>query len=156
MLFANLVACDGIPRDSAGALERARGGELRVGVARNPPFVEIADDGAVSGIEIGMLAAWARQLDARIVYVEDSETELVDALHRRELDVVAAGLETDTPHGPRVALTTPYVEVTDRRGKTRRYVLAVTQGESALLFALDRFLAIRDRAALRAAVEQAL
>lgn len=153
ILCAALAACDAIPRDSAGALERARGGELRVGVVHNPPFVDVTDDGEVAGIEAGLIEDWARQLGANVAFVEGNETALAEALHRRELDVLAAGLATDSPHAHRVALTQPYLESRDREGRTRKHVLAVTQGESALLLALDRYLASRDRAALRAALE---
>ena len=72
--------------------------------------------------------------------------ELAEALHRREIDVLAGGLHQNTPYAAKLALTQPYTEVEDPHGNTRRLVLAVTPGESALLFALDQFLAARDRA----------
>jgi polar amino acid transport system substrate-binding protein len=83
-----------------------------------------------------------------------AEAELVEALHRRELDVVAAGLQSESPYGKQVALTRSYVEVDDRYGSTKKHVLAVMPGESALLLSLDRFLAAQDKDALRRRVEQ--
>jgi hypothetical protein len=45
-----LIGCDALPRDSAGALNRVRGGELRVGVADHPPWVRF-EGGRVAGLE---------------------------------------------------------------------------------------------------------
>ena len=48
-----IASCQGaFPADSQGTLERATGGELRVGVSENPPFTGVAPDGAVSGSEV--------------------------------------------------------------------------------------------------------
>ena len=142
-----LIGCDSLPRDSAGALERVSGGELRVGVAENPPWVHW-QDGAVSGLEPELIESWAKSINARVLWRRGSEAELVEALNRRELDVMAAGLDSKTPYAAKLALTQPYVEV-EERGKKKKHLLAVTPGESALLFALDRFLAAQDRDSLK-------
>lgn len=153
LLLLALAGCDLIPRDAAGALEEARGGELRVGVSPNPPWV-ITSDGRVAGLEPELIERWASEQDARVVWQHGSVDMLVEALHRREIDVLAAGLDASTPFKPRLALTQPYLETADRFGRSRRHVLAVTQGESALLFALDRYLAVQDEAALRTRLSQ--
>ena len=145
--------CDWMPRDAAGALDRVRGGELRVGVSEHPPWVELRG-GHVRGVEPELLERWAKQLDARVVWRHGVPAELVEALHRRELDVLAAGFDASTPYEPRLALTRPYLETVDRYGKRRKHVLAVTQGESALLLMLDRYLAAQDPAALRGRAQQ--
>jgi ABC-type amino acid transport substrate-binding protein len=143
-----------VPRDSAETLERVRhGGELRVGVADHPPWVRINDDG-VGGIEPGLIEAWAAQLGGRVVWHPGPEAQLVEALDHREIDVIAAGFDSSTPHKARLALTSPYLEVEDRFGSRRSHVIAVMPGESALLLSLDRFLASQDRAALRRAASQ--
>src|SRR5687768_14732468 len=67
MFFAGLAAvslalegCD-LPRDNADTLKRVRaGGELRVGVVDNPPWVRIAGDRA-EGIEPALLQGWAER-----------------------------------------------------------------------------------------------
>ena len=150
---ALLISCDAIPRDSAGALNRVRGGELRVGVADNPPWVSF-EGGRVAGLEPELIEAWAKELGARVNWKPDAEAELVEALHRREVDVLAAGFDSKTPYKPELGLTQPYVEVEDRYGSKKKHVLAVTPGESALLFSLDQFLAARDQAELRRHAQQ--
>ena len=135
------------PRDSAGTLDRVRGGGLRVGVTHTPPWIAVDRD-RVSGLEVELVEAWAAALGARVIWRHDTESDLVEALHRRELDVLAAGLRDDTSFRTRIALTRPYLELEGAHG-TERHVLAVMPGESALLLSLDRFLAERDRDALR-------
>ena len=148
-----LINCGVVPRDSAGTLDRVRGGELRVGVANHPPWVRV-DGNQVTGIEPELIERWAQQLNAQVTWHPGAEADLVEALHRRELDVLAAGLQSASPYGPQVAFTRPYLEVEDRYGATRKYVLAVIPGESALLLSLDRFLASQDTAGLRRRAEQ--
>ena len=150
-----LIGCDSLPRDNAGALERASGGELRVGVVENPPWVHF-DNQTVTGLEPELIETWAKSINARVRWQRGAESNLVDALNRRELDVLAAGLDSRTPYHSKLALTQPYVEVDDRHGNRKKHLLAVTPGESALLFSLDRFLAAQDRDSLkrRAAAQQ--
>jgi polar amino acid transport system substrate-binding protein len=147
--------CDGIPRDVSHGLQRITEGELRAGASMNPPWV-VVRDGEVLGLEVELIEAWARQHDARVVWQVGAVAELTEALHRRELDVLVAGLDKSTPHAKRLALTQPYLESTNAFGKRHRHVLAVTQGESALLLDLDRYLARQDRGSLldRVAVMQ--
>lgn len=125
---------------SQRGLERVRHGVLRAGVIEHPPWVVIKDD-AVRGIEAQLLEQWAAALGARVEWRRGDLDELVKALHRREIDVLAAGFHHDTPYAHKLALTQPHSEATDAHGKTTRLVLAVTPGESAMLFDLDRFLA---------------
>lgn len=138
-------SCTSIPRDSNGALSRVRGGVLRAGVVEHPPWTVI-DDFAVSGIEARLIEDWASQLGARVEWRAGDLDALAHALHRREVDVLAAGLHQDTPYASKLALTQPYTEAEAASGKTQRFVLAVTPGESALLFNLDQFLAMRESA----------
>ena len=143
-----LTGCDRLPRDSAGALARIQSTrEVRVGVAEHEPWVRWEGDRA-TGLEPELIEQWAQTLGARIVWRRDSVAELVKALHRREIDVLAAGLEETTPYAPEVAASQPYLEAPDREGKKTPRVIAVTQGESALLFSLDRFLGQQDETKL--------
>jgi ABC-type amino acid transport substrate-binding protein len=142
LLVAGMLAC-GLPRDSDGTLERVRGGELRVGVTHHPPYDSVAN-GTVSGPEPRLVEALARRLGARPSFRLGSDSELLEALARRELDVVIAGLHDDSPWNGRVALTKPYHTdpVTDTR-----YVLATAAGENAWLVFVERFLAERGQTA---------
>jgi membrane-bound lytic murein transglycosylase MltF len=153
LFAATLGACSGIPRDTNGGLDRVRGGILRAGVIEHQPWTVVNDAGQVGGVEAQLLTRWAAQLGARVEWHRGDIEQLVEALHRREIDVIAAGLHVKTPYAHKLALTQPYVEFEDERGDTVRLVLAVTPGESALLFDLDKFLAAQDQAAIRAAAD---
>jgi polar amino acid transport system substrate-binding protein len=137
-------SCTSVPRDSYGALDRVRGGVLRAGAVHHPPWT-VVDDQTASGIEVQLVEEWASTLGARVEWRAGDLDALVDALHRREIDVLAAGLHRNTPYTAKLALSQPHADAEDAHGETQRLVLAVTQGESALLFDLDRFLAARDR-----------
>jgi polar amino acid transport system substrate-binding protein len=108
------AACD-FPRDAEGTLERVQGGELRVGVSENPPWVQLAG-GRVEGIEPALVRGFAEQLGARIRWIRGTEAELIEALHRRELDLVAAGLKDNTPWSSRLGLSRPYLTTRVRIG----------------------------------------
>jgi len=125
-------ACDGIPRDAAGSLERARGGVLHVGVTESPPLLTRAGDSA-QGPEAELVRSFARGLDARVEWYWAAASENLERLERRELHVVAAGLTAQSPWSSRVAFTRPW-----RRTAQDDHVLAVPPGESALLAALER------------------
>ena len=146
-LAAAAAGCERIPRDSHGALERIRGsGELRVGVTHDPPWVRVEGGRVTGGVEPVIVERFAASLGARPRYVAGSESELMEALHARRIDVVAAGLDKGTPHKKRGALTQAYLKTElasvpeGEKPKTKQRVLAVTQGESRLLYTLDRFL----------------
>lgn len=139
MVLASLAACD-LPADTAGTLDRVRDGTLRVGLSRNPPWVEVAD-GAARGIEAELLEGFARTLNARVVWTEGSEAALVDALEQRSLDLAIAGFASDSPWGDRVGFTQPYASArAPASGRREDHVIAVMPGENALALALDRYL----------------
>lgn len=129
------------PEDTDGSLDRITGGALRVGVSENPPWTEVADDGGVTGREVDLVAAFAREQDATLEWTPGAESELITAMARGDLDVVVGGLTSDSPWEKEVALTRPYaVEVTPE-GDTEQMVMATPLGENALLVALETYLA---------------
>jgi polar amino acid transport system substrate-binding protein len=134
------MAC-GLPRDSNGTLERVRGHVLRAGVSPHPPWDSVTA-GAVSGVEPRLVDELARGLGARAVFRVGTESELLEALERRDLDVVVAGLHDDSPWKGRVALTRPY-HTDSTRGI--RYVMATPLGENGWLVHVERFLAAREQ-----------
>ena len=149
--LATLAGCDRFPRDSAGALERIeRERVVRVGVVEHPPWVRL-DGPRPAGLEPQLVEGWAAGLGARVEYRAGDLDALAKALHRRELDVLVAGLEAKTPYAAKTALSQAYVTVTGPDGAKEKHVMAVTQGESALLLSLDRFLKAQDETALRRA-----
>lgn len=136
LVAAAAVAC-GMPRDADHTLERVRGRELRVGVTDHPPWVALHDT-VVSGIEPSLVSDLAHGLRSRTAFRRGSESELLDALRRGELDLVAAGLDDESPWKGRVALTKPYRTDSTTGAK---HVLAVRAGENAWLVHVEIFLA---------------
>ena len=59
------------PRDTEGTLDRVRGGTLRVGVAPAEPW---------SAVERRLVREFAETLDARVEWVEGTESDLMEAL----------------------------------------------------------------------------
>jgi polar amino acid transport system substrate-binding protein len=95
------------PRDPEGTLDRVRGGVLRVGVTEADPFVKLSG-AEPAGVEVALVEGFARSIGARIEWVEGSETDLMEALHGRQVDVVIAGLTRRSVWQHDVALTRPY------------------------------------------------
>ena len=108
LLAAVLAAGCQYPRDPEGTLDRVQGGVLRVGVAHVDPWVTLDGD-APGGVEVELLQRFADTVDAEIEWVEGSETELMEALHGRQLDVVVAGLTRRSEWQRVAALTRPFV-----------------------------------------------
>jgi polar amino acid transport system substrate-binding protein len=130
-----LAAGCGMPKDADGAMSKIRNGTLRVGIAENPPWVAV-NGAEVSGIEPQLVGDLARQLNSHVKNVYGSETLLLEALHRRELDMVIGGFTADSPWKRDVALTKPYHE--DRN--KRQHALALPPGENAWLMQVEKFL----------------
>jgi polar amino acid transport system substrate-binding protein len=128
-----LISGCGLPHDADGTLERVRGGVLRVGAIENHPWVIDRGD-TFEGIDGELVAAIAASVGARIDWVRMPEFELIDALRRRELDLVVGGFHTKLPWAKDIAFTRPYFKGDD--GKA--HVLAAPPGENAWLLHVDR------------------
>jgi polar amino acid transport system substrate-binding protein len=97
------------PRDPEGTLNRVRdGGVMRIGVIDAPPFAQWEGE-VPRGVEVDLAKQFARRQRARIEWVDGAESELVKALHERELDLLIGGLDRKSPWGKEIALTRPYV-----------------------------------------------
>jgi polar amino acid transport system substrate-binding protein len=97
-----------------------QGGLLRVGVTESEPWVRLDGD-PPTGVEAALVERFASELDAEVEWVEGSESELIEALHRHELDLVIGGLAADTPWMDKAAVTRPYLAT--------RTVVGVPEGE---------------------------
>jgi polar amino acid transport system substrate-binding protein len=106
--IAALLSGCAFPADPDGTLERVRGGVLRAGVAPADPWVQVDARGNPSGVEVELVRRFARTLDARVEWVEGSESELMEALHGGQLDIVIAGLTRQSEWSRTAALTRPY------------------------------------------------
>ena len=145
VILALAVACD-FPRDAQDTLQRVRNGTMRVGVSENDPWVRFAGKEA-EGIEPALIRQWARQLKARVEWVQGSESALVEAVQEGEVDVLAAGLQGTTPFASRVALSQPYL--------TARLHFAVPPGATFADESAGRSAAVApDRLAISAAVHR--
>jgi polar amino acid transport system substrate-binding protein len=132
-LALGAVAC-GLPRDADHTLDHITGGTMRVGVVDHAPWAR-ASEHDVAGIEPSLVADLARELHARPQWRRGAESELLRALHDRELDIVVGGLTADSPWRTEVALTRPY-----EGGSDAKHVLAVAPGENAWLLRVERYL----------------
>ncbi len=106
-LIPILIASCGLPRDEKGTLDKVRGGEMRVGVSDNPPWI-YRDGEEARGAEAAIIQQFADSLGARVTWFWGTPEEHLEALERYELDLVAAGLTMSTPWKTRVGMTKPF------------------------------------------------
>jgi polar amino acid transport system substrate-binding protein len=97
------------PADVEGTLDRVEGATLRVGVTPADPFVVLADGEEPQGVEPELVRRFAESLQADVDWIQGSESELMAALHGRQLDIVIAGLNRRSVWQKEVTLTRPYL-----------------------------------------------
>lgn len=119
------------PKDPKHTLEKVTGDKLVVGITEHKPFTIEESSSQWVGIEVELVKQFAQELDAKIVWVEGSESELMDLLKHNHLNLVIAGLDKATIWKSEAGLTRPYYH---------KHVLAVQQGENAFLMRLEQFL----------------
>lgn len=127
-----------IPADPDGTLERITGGQLRVGVSHDPPWTNLTQTEAPTGVEPDLVRAFATAHEAEVVWEPGGEEQLMTLLDTGRLDMVIGGLTSSSPWTSHAALTTPYAESTGPDGATEKHVLAVRTGENAFMVALER------------------
>jgi polar amino acid transport system substrate-binding protein len=108
LLLALFAAGCQFPTDPEGTLDRVSGGVMRVGVTEVEPWVKLSGS-EPAGVEVELLRRFAETIDAEIEWVEGSESDLMEALHGRRLDVVIAGLTRRSEWQRVAALTRPFV-----------------------------------------------
>jgi polar amino acid transport system substrate-binding protein len=124
LLLAGLVAagCQ-YPRDPDGTLNRiSDGGVMRVGVTEADPWVLMEGDEPSGGAEVELTRSFAREIGARIEWVQGSEEQLVEAAKEGQVDLVIAGLTNKSRWKKDVAFTRPYVDT--------RTVIGISPGTS--------------------------
>ncbi|MCB0311569.1 MAG: transporter substrate-binding domain-containing protein [Bdellovibrionales bacterium] len=131
-----LSACD-LPRDPQRTLKQIKARGIRVGWSPNPPFV-VRTGNQPSGFEVELIQRLAGSLNTEVVWISGGLEEHLRELSRFEIDLVAAGLSSDTPWRGRVALSKPYA-FSERKASEQR-VLALPPGENAWLLMVDKFL----------------
>ena len=154
MLAAGLVGCSGYPRDPDGTERRIReDGVVRIGVSSAAPWTlvgEVALDGAeavadadgvpLAGIEVALAAAFAEHLGVRAQWRVGGENGLVEQVELGTLDLIVAGLTSDTPWSKKIGVTRGYAQAPDGHGKKKQHVIGVPLGENAFVSELERFL----------------
>jgi polar amino acid transport system substrate-binding protein len=110
------------PRDPDGTLNRVEGGVMRVGVTEADPWVMLEGDRPVGGAEVELARRFARDVGARIEWVQGSEEELVQAAKEGQVDLIVGGWTNKSRWKKDVAFTRPYVEA--------RAVVGIPAGES--------------------------
>lgn len=140
-LLLALQACDTFPQDPEHTLAQARNGTLLVGYSENPPWV-MKTAGAPTGIEPALVQGFARTLGARVQWHHDTEQHLFEALEKKRLHLVVAGLTDENPWKKQVAFTRPFIErpKPDQKLSKDQHVMATVQGENAFIVALERYL----------------
>jgi polar amino acid transport system substrate-binding protein len=109
LIALTLTAC-GIPRDAEGTLDRVQGATMRVGLIENPPWTDLSG-GQPAGVEVDLMERFAGTLPARVEWFDGSQAELLQALEKRQLDVVVGGFTADDPWAQMVTFTQPYAEI---------------------------------------------
>lgn len=130
-----------VPTDPDGTLDRVRGGELRVGISHNPPFIGIAVDAEPTGVEAELARGFADHLGSVIVWTSGSEATLVQGLQDGTLDLALAGFSEDSPYAEEVGATDTYLETLAADGSSAHHVMFVPTGENAFLKELEVYLA---------------
>jgi polar amino acid transport system substrate-binding protein len=115
------TACQ-FPRDAGDTLEKVRGGTLRVGITEHDPWVITQPSDDPAGVEVGLVREFAARLGAEVDYTQGNEEQLVEALHRRDLDVVIGGISDRTRWKKQVGMTKPYL--------TTHLVVGLPEGRS--------------------------
>jgi polar amino acid transport system substrate-binding protein len=110
-VVALLIGACRIPEDPEGTLDRVEGGVMRVGVTESEPWVELEDGVPTGGVEVQLVRRFARDLDARIEWVDGSEEDLIDALKEGSLDLVIGGLTSKSRWKKDAAFTRPHAAV---------------------------------------------
>src|SRR3546814_18948943 len=69
---------------------------MRVGISANPPWT-VVRNGQFGGVEVALIQAFAREIDARIEWLPAGTPKLLKALEEFQLDLVIGGLTEETP-----------------------------------------------------------
>jgi len=134
VLLSALLSCDTFPKDPDNTLEKVRNGQLLVGYSENPPWV-IKSKPAPTGLEAELIKTFARDLQANIVWQNDTEEDLFEKLEKKELHLVIGGFTDKNSAKSKISFTRPYL-----KKEKKKHVLAVLKGENAFILQLEKFL----------------
>jgi len=110
LLILNSSACTKLPRDPENTLQLVQQHHrMRVGVAECPPWV-VRTKGEPAGVEVELARQFAASLAAAPEWFWGGEQEHMTALECFELDLVLAGLDSNTTWKKKVGLTRAYFD----------------------------------------------
>jgi len=105
-IMLSLAGCH-YPTDIEHSLDKIKGGVIEVGLTENPPWVIRTPDGP-AGLEPEIIERLAGQLNAEAHWHWGEESDLLQALKERQLDLVAGGLTQKAHLSKDAAPTKPY------------------------------------------------
>lgn len=139
LAVASPAGCD-FPRDPEGTLEEVSGGELVVGVAEAPPWIERSGRDP-EGIEADIVRRLADRLQADVRWVWLPAEEQVRRLARFEIHLAVGRHTRESPLAREVGTTRPWYVSLERYGDTdvmtRHHVFLVPPGENAWLLRVE-------------------
>jgi polar amino acid transport system substrate-binding protein len=94
-----------------GPTVAADAGILRVGVTPNAPPMIFKEAGQVTGVEAELAEALGRDLNRRVVFVEEKWEDLIDALTENRFDIIMSGMSITLPRSYRMEFCEPYLKV---------------------------------------------
>lgn len=127
-------ACSNFPKDPEKTLEQVQGQTLKVGITHHPPFT-IVSGNSPSGSEVDLVHKLAKELQADIEWVNNSEEVLFKKLEKFEIDLVIGGVTSKSPWKKHAGFTRPYLKV-----NREKYVFVVAPGENDFLMKVEKFL----------------
>src|SRR3954470_18900113 len=87
LLVVGLLSGCHFPDDPDGTLDRVQNGRLRAGLSAREPWTRVVD-GKPAGPEVRLVEDFAAELNARVEWTVGSESDLFEALRKRDLDLV--------------------------------------------------------------------
>ncbi|UOR01783.1 hypothetical protein MUN77_00185 [Leucobacter allii] len=137
LLAAALTGCGlTIPADPGGSLERARGGELHIGIAAEPGMSTDAHPPEGPLPELG--SDFAESIDAAPIWEVGGEETLVGMLESGDIDLALGHFTPETPWTERAAVSRPFAG--SAGGADAELVALMPLGENALLSAFEGYI----------------
>jgi polar amino acid transport system substrate-binding protein len=129
-----VTSCQNYPQDPDDTLAKVKNGQLLVGYSVNPPWV-IKTQTEPTGLEADLIKDFARTQKAKVIWYHDSEQDLFEKLHKRELHLVIAGLTHKNSWASKISFSKPYLI-----NGNKKHVVAVLKGENAFVLSLEKFM----------------
>ncbi|MEN6455228.1 MAG: hypothetical protein ABFD10_13295 [Prolixibacteraceae bacterium] len=101
-----LGGCSYFPKDANQTLEEVQNNILKVGLSGYDPDADVSPE-PVNG-QIGFVRQFAREINAKILWVKGSQGDITELLRHHELHMAIGGYTPDSPFKQEVTLSKPY------------------------------------------------